>query len=167
MILAGFCPVQILAVRCLKNLIFIPGTSVGFYPTINYIFLTILPYCLLLGFVLPYSLYILRAEQGDFPGARIYIADNIGDMTGGILFSFFLTFWATPMQAALTANLPLLAVSLLLFRGKARFRAAVLGSGSVVLTILANGILLEDRTLARPHEKPVYYKESRYGRIAL
>ena len=83
--LAAFSTVQILAIRELREIFFIPGSSVGFYPTLAYTFFTIAPYTLLVGFVLPYSLFVLRNDTPDYPGARIYITDNLGDTAGGAL----------------------------------------------------------------------------------
>jgi len=114
LLLAGLPAVQILAIRELRDVFFIHGTSVGFYPTLAYTFFTIAPYCLVLGFVLPYSLFVIQRENPDFPGARIYIIDNLGDVSGGALFSFALVYLVTPLQAALLANLPLLAATYLL-----------------------------------------------------
>ena len=88
LILAAIPTLQILAIRGLRDVFFIHGSSVGFYPTLSYILFTIAPYTLLLGFVLPYSLFVLRAETPGFSGTRIYIIDNIGDVAGGALFSF-------------------------------------------------------------------------------
>ena len=104
--------VQILAIRGLRDVLFIHGSSVGFYPTLAYTFLTIAPYCLVLGFVLPYSLFAIRTENPDYPGTRIYIIDNLGDVSGGALFSFVLVFLVTPLKAVFLANLPLLAGNL-------------------------------------------------------
>ena len=87
----------------------------GFYPTWLFSFLTIAPYCLLLGFVLPYSLFVLRTDTADYPAARIYITDNIGDISGGALFSFVLVFWVSPLTALFLAHLPLLVVNLSAF----------------------------------------------------
>lgn len=63
LILASLPAVQILAIRQLRDLFFIHGSSVGFYSTFAYTFFTIAPYCLLLGFVLPYSLFVIRIEN--------------------------------------------------------------------------------------------------------
>ena len=91
--------IQIYIIRELRDFFFVHGSSVGFYPTLAYIFLAIAPYCLLIGFILPYSLFVLRAETPDYSGTRIYITDNIGDIAGGALFSFALVFsflWEFP-----------------------------------------------------------------------
>ncbi|MBW2603107.1 MAG: hypothetical protein JRE28_02170 [Deltaproteobacteria bacterium] len=166
LILAGMPAVQILAIRFLRDVFFIHGSSVGFYPTLSYSFLIVAPYCLMIGFVLPYSLFVIRAQKPDYPGARIYIMDNLGDVSGGALFSFALVFLVTPLKAVFVANLPLLFTAcLLLFRTSFRSRIAVyLGTG-VAFIILIAGIFLEPASLLQPSGKLVYYEESRYGRI--
>ena len=166
LILAGMPAVQILAIRFLRDVFFIHGSSVGFYPTLSYSFLIMAPYCLMIGFVLPYSLFVIRAEKPDYPGARIYIIDNLGDVSGGALFSFALVFLVTPLKAVFLANLPLLLTAfLLLSRNFLRSRIAIyLGAGMTFIILIA-GIFLEPASLFQPSGKLVYYKESRYGRI--
>jgi len=56
-VLGGLAMLQIHAIRQLRDIVFIHGSSVGFYPTWLFSFLIIAPYCLLLGFVLPYTAY--------------------------------------------------------------------------------------------------------------
>ncbi|MDH3874300.1 MAG: hypothetical protein OET07_09105, partial [Desulfobacteraceae bacterium] len=166
LILAGMPAVQILAIRFLRDVFFIHGSSVGFYPTLSYSFLIIAPYCLMIGFVLPYSLFVIRAEKPDYPGARIYIIDNLGDVSGGALFSFALVFLVTPLKAVFLANLPLLVTAfLLLSRNFSRSRIAIwLGTGMTFIILIAV-IFLEPASLLQPSGRLVYYKESRYGRI--
>ena len=166
LILAGLPAVQILAIRFLRDVFFIHGSSVGFYPTLSYTFLIIAPYCLMIGFVLPYSLFAIRAENPDYPGARIYIIDNLGDVSGGALFSFALVFLVTPLKAVFLANLPLLLTAfLLLSQDGFRSRIAVyLGTGMTFVILIA-GIFLEPASLFPPSGELVYYEESRYGRI--
>ncbi len=156
-----------MAIRGLRDYFFIHGSSVGFYPTFAYTFITIAPYGLLLGFVLPYSLFVLRLEKPDYPGAFIYMTDNIGDVTGGALFSFILVYLVTPMQAVFLSNLPLLAAACFLFISIRRHHpAAFIGTG-LALTILLTGIFMEPASLVTSKGEPVYYHESRYGRIAV
>jgi len=165
LILAGLSVAQILAVRGLRDVLFIHGSSVGFYPTLAYTFLTVAPYCLVLGFVLPYSLFAIRTDNPDYPGTRIYIIDNLGDVSGGALFSFVLVFLVTPLKAAFLANLPLMAATYLLFTPSARHRPAVLIGTALTFALLVAGLLLEFPSLAPSEGKLVYYSESRYGRI--
>ncbi len=165
LVLAGLSAMQILAIRSLRDVFFIHGSSVGFYPTLAYSFLIIGPYCLLIGFVLPYSLFVIRTQTPDYPGSRIYIMDNLGDVSGGALFSFALVYWVTPLKAVFLANLPLLLSTYLLFRNDSRLRATTyLGTG-LMFAILIFGIVLEPSSLIPPKGSLVYYSESRYGRI--
>lgn len=165
LILAGLPAAQILIIRQFRDVFFIHGSSVGFYPTLTFTFFTIAPYCLVLGFVLPYSLFVIRTENPDYPGTRIYIIDNLGDVSGGALFSFALVFLVTPLQAVFLANLPLVLSTCLLFRVSSRHDPAIyLGTG-VTVAILVVGIFLEPASLDPWEGKLVFYSESRYGRI--
>ncbi len=163
--LTALSPLTLLLIRYLRDFFFIHGSSVGFYPTLVYIFSVTVPYALLLGFLLPYSLYVLRVEQNDFPSYRVYIADNFGDVTGGALFSFVLIYLVTPMQAVCIAGLPLLLVvvpfCLKNFHGKILYSIGAL----LTLTVLLGGIFLETHSLSPQEGKLVHYSESRYGRI--
>jgi len=103
----------------------------------------------------------------DYPGARIYITDNIGDISGGALFSFALVYLVTPLQAVFLAHLPLLAAVYLLFPASRRHRPAVLLVLAIVGAILGAGVFCEKRSLAPPEGKLIYYQETRYGRIAV
>ena len=164
-VLAGLPAAQILTIRQFRDLFFIHGSSVGFYPTLAFTFFIIAPYCLVLGFVLPYSLFVIRTENPDYPGARIYIIDNLGDVSGGALFSFALVFLVTPLQAVFLANLPLALSTCLLFRVSSRHHPAVYLGAGVTVAILALGIAMEPASLNPSEGKLVHYSESRYGRI--
>jgi spermidine synthase len=167
LVLSTLAVLQILAIRQLRDVVFIHGSSVGFYPTWIFSFLVITPYCLLLGFVLPYSLFVLRLERADYPGTRLYITDNIGDVTGGALFSFALVFLVSPLTAILLAHLPLLVSSYLLFGHARRNKPVILIAVVLAAAIQAGGMLLEEISLAPAEGELVYYRESRHGRIAV
>jgi spermidine synthase len=165
LLLAGLPAVQILAIRYLRNVFFIHGTSVGFYSILIYSFLVTAPYCLMIGFVLPYSLFVIRTSNPDYPGARIYITDNLGDVSGGALFSFVLVLWVSPMTAVFLSNLPLLLSVILLFHQFSRGRLVVYLGTVATLSVLVFGMFLETSSLVPPESKLAYYSESRYGRI--
>ncbi|MGD8971780.1 MAG: hypothetical protein PVJ56_00665 [Desulfobacterales bacterium] len=167
LLLCGLASVQIPAIRLLRDIVFIHGSSVGFYPTWLFTFFVISPYCLILGLVLPFSLFALRAETPDYPGSRIYITDNIGDISGGIIFSFALVYFMTPMQAVLFAHLPLLITIYFLFPIAQRNRSQVLLSLALVGVLLCVGVFGEKGSLAPRQGKLVFYRETRYGRIAV
>ena len=165
LMLSAFSILQILAIRQFRDIVFIHGSSVGFYPTWLFTFFMIAPYCLLLGFVLPYSLFVLRTDKADYPGARIYITDNIGDVSGGALFSFALVYLVSPLQAIFLAHIPLLGAIYFLFPASRRHRPAVFMALGLVCAVLGAGVFLENRSLTPSGGQLVYYRETRYGRI--
>ncbi len=167
LVLSALALLQILAIRLLRDIIFTQGSSVGFYPTWLFGLLTIAPYCLLLGLVLPYSLFVLRIDTADYPGARIYLTDNIGDICGGVLFSFILVFLVSPLMALFLAHLPLLVSSYLLFAPSRRNNPRVLTAVVFVAVLLGGGTGLESISLTPAEGRLVFHRETRYGRIAV
>jgi spermidine synthase len=154
---------QLGAIRVLRPLLFSIGVSAGFYAIFVFTFLTLAPYAGLVGFVLPYSLFLLRTRSPEYSGVRIYMADNLGDICGGALFAFALVFFATPMQALLAAHLPLAVLACRLSR---RPWTGVL-AGAAALAVLLGGVAME-RTLLHPAVgRLVHYEESRYGRLTV
>jgi len=163
--LSALPAIQILLIRELRDTLFIHGSSVGFYQTFAFIFLTTAPYALLIGFVLPYSLFVLRTSSPGYPGSNIYITDNLGDVAGGVLFSFFLVYFFSPLKSVLISNLPLLAATYYLFKYSGIRRAFSILCTGLIIAVLALGVVFEEKTLS-PHEgRLVYYNESKYGRI--
>lgn len=157
--------IQILLIRKLRDALFIHGSSVGFYPTFGFIFLTILPYAILIGFVLPYSLFVLRSYQPDYSGIKIYIVDNVGDIAGGVFFSFLLVYFFSPVQSIFISNLFVLGATFLLFINSGTRRLQAITCICIALAILVSGIFLEKSSLLPLEGSLVYYKESKYGRI--
>ncbi|MCP4695044.1 MAG: hypothetical protein GY859_43860 [Desulfobacterales bacterium] len=165
--LAVLPAIQLLAIRASRDLVFVHGSSVGFYPTLAYTFLMIAPYSLLIGFALPYSLFVLRTTRPDYPGARVYITDNIGDVAGGALFAFVLVHLTTPLQAVLLTALPLLAASGLLFHHIRRLFPWGAAAAAAALLLLLAATFVETASLAPARGALAYYGESRYGRIRI
>ena len=166
-LLVCLSPIQLLAIRMLRDVIFIHGTDTGFYPTFAFIFLTISPYALLVGFLLPYSLFVIRTEHPDYSGTRIYITDNIGDVAGGALFSFALVYLVTPFQAVFVANLPLLFFSYRLLHPPFKKQPFYIISILLSFAVLFSYILFEKKTLFPVEGKLAHYQESRFGRISV
>lgn len=161
--LVAIAVLQIPVIRLLREYFFIHGTSVGFYPTFGFILATMLPFCLLVGFFLPYALFVLRRDEPGYPGASVYMADILGDVGGGGIFTFALVYLVTPLQAQVLAGLPLLFCVVLLFKGRERWRW--LFGALLFLPLLTLALLVERPSLTRPEGELVHYQESRYGRI--
>jgi spermidine synthase len=82
--------VQVFLVRALRNVVFIRGAAVGVTETVGAVFVLLLPYCLVAGYALTLACAILGREQGSIGIGRAYVADSIGSIVGGVLFSFVL-----------------------------------------------------------------------------
>ena len=82
--------VQVFLLRALRNVVFIRGAAVGVTETVVAAFVLLLPYCLVAGYALTLVCSILAREKGPAGIGRVYVADSIGSIIGGILFSFVL-----------------------------------------------------------------------------
>jgi len=165
--LVGLSPLELLGIRIFRDICFIHGSAVGFYATLAFSFLAIAPYGLLLGFALPYSLIAARNNLPGYSGTRIYITDNIGDVLGGVLFSFALVVLVSPLKAVLIANLPLLAAACWIHPYALKLRSPVSAAALAALILLVAGAAVETSTLVQAGKTLAYYHESRYGRIEI
>ncbi len=160
--------IQILAIRGFREPLITHGSSLGFYAILIYIVITIAPYCVLTGFILPFAQKVLNDNNYDFESWQVYITDNIGDVLGGILFSFVLVYLLKPFSAIAITSAPLfLVVFLFLQRSRSYF---------LLLTALALTSLFYTYALDRSFEKQslstqygdiIHYSESPYGRIVV
>ena len=81
---------QVFALRALRNEVFVRGAEVGVTGTVLSAAVLLLPYCILAGYALTLACSILN-RCGDASGAgRVYVADSLGSIAGGVLFSFVL-----------------------------------------------------------------------------
>ena len=81
---------QVFAVRALRNVVFVRGAEVGVTGTVLSAAVLLLPFCLVAGYTLTLACSILN-RCGDASGAgRVYVADSLGSVAGGALFSFVL-----------------------------------------------------------------------------
>jgi len=169
LVTALFPLIQISAIRVFRDTIFIHGESPGFYPVFFFILTFSAPYAFLIGFLLPYSLSVIRAQGGAFSSGQLYITDNIGDIAGGVLFSFILVYLLSPFQIIVVTSSLLILVSLVLLiraRGYLLFAASLVSAAVFLYAALEKDIEL--RTLQNQYGPDIVsYRESPYGRIVL
>ncbi len=104
-ILVAVLPIgQVCLLRCLQNeefqrgllgsVVFIRGAEVGVTATVVSCFVLLAPYCLIAGYLLTLACRILapKAKQDPSSIGQVYFLDNIGDVIGGLLFSFVLIY---------------------------------------------------------------------------
>ncbi|TET94157.1 MAG: hypothetical protein E3J28_03080 [Desulfobacteraceae bacterium] len=169
LITALFPLIQIIAIRLFRDIIFIHGESPGFYPIFFFILALSAPYAFLIGFILPYSLAVIKASHGEFTAGQLYITDNIGDITGGVLFSFVLVYFFSPFKIIAFTSFLLILISLVLIISLKRYILFFVAFLSITLFF---GFAFEKRfelsTLSNQYGlNIVSYRESPYGRIVL
>jgi spermidine synthase len=160
--------VQMILIRGFRDVVFIHGTSPGFYQIFFYILVTTIPYCLLVGFILPYSLEVINQGHHRFTSGQLYLTDSIGDITGGVLFTFIFVYWMKPFKTIAVTSSLLVIIALLLLAG---YRRYLLCFGAVLSAFLfyvfsLNGYF-ETKTLAGQYGEIVRYSETPYGRIVI
>jgi len=90
-ILVAVLPIaDVFLVRTLRDRVFIRGAEVGVTETVVSCFVLLAPYCLIAGFLLTLASLILATRKGPASIGQVYFLDNVGDIVGGLVFSFVL-----------------------------------------------------------------------------
>ncbi len=172
--------VQVFLLRALRNVVFIRGADVGVTETVGAAFVLLLPYCLVAGYALTLACSILAREEGQAGIGRTYIADGIGSIIGGVLFSFVLVrffdhiailVWPAVVNLVLSALLVSQIGSSMLEVGCRMFLrrllaalALLLAIGLIVVALRFNPDGLSTR-LQYPRQHIVARASSPYGRL--
>ena len=83
-------PAQVWLLRSLRHVIFLRGAAVGVTETVLSSFVLLAPYGLVSGAMLTLACAILSRDDGAAGAGRVYVADSLGSVAGGALFSFVL-----------------------------------------------------------------------------
>ncbi|MHC4398183.1 MAG: fused MFS/spermidine synthase [Planctomycetota bacterium] len=90
-VLVALLPIaDVFLVRVLRNVVFTRGEVIGPIETVVSCLVLLAPYCLVAGFLLTLASLILAAGKGPTSIGQVYFLDNVGDIIGGVLFSFVL-----------------------------------------------------------------------------
>ena len=159
---------QMVLIRELRDVLFTHGSSPDFYSIFFYVLITITPYCLLSGFILPHALKVLQDGRHVFTSGNLYLTDSVGDIIGGVLFSFVLVYWLNPFPiVAFTSGFLILVGLLLLVKSTNH----VLFVAALCITSLfyyyATNPYFERRTLLEQYGDIILYEESPYGRVVV
>jgi spermidine synthase len=168
-LIAVLPPAQVLALRTLRDVAFTRGAMVGTVETAAASFLLLLPYCLVSGYLLTLACSVLSGTDERAIG-RVYLADSVGSIIGGALFSFVLVqrldhFALLYVPAML--NLPLAALAA--WRWGWRWLggvalAALAGLIAVILSMDLDGLTTQ---LQYPSQKVIFRGNSPYGRLVV
>ena len=97
-----------------------------------------LPTALAVGFAFPLTCALFRSRAGASGAVRaVYVAEALGSLTGGGLFSFVLVAWLPPVSIVSVAGLGLLSAAVVLgLSVRQQARSAVLTAGALLVAVL-------------------------------
>ena len=160
--------VQVLLLRALRNVVFIRGAAVGVSETVISAFILLLPYCLVAGFALTLACSLLAHEEGAVGIGRVYVADSIGSIVGGVLFSFVLVrFLDHAGILVYPAVLNLLVAAAMGFRAGHKWLSAIAIALTIAVLTLAIQVDLDgiSTQLQYPRQHIVARANSPYGKL--
>ncbi len=144
LIYAILLPCQVFLARGVNSLIGVEAGEIAGLGSILLASLIVLtPLCLLHGLQFPYACRILSAQRGvaSFQVGRVYVAEAIGTMVGGILITYLLVHYLNHLEiAALTVFLNL-AAGLLLLRPLSSVRFLLRKVAVGILCLLAISLM--------------------------
>ena len=168
-ILAAVLPLlQVFLLRALRNVIFIRGTEVGVGETVLSAFILLLPYCLLAGYALTLACSLLARDQGALGIGRVYVADSIGSIAGGVLFSFVLVRFLDHIGILVyPAVLNLLVAGAMAFHTGHKWLSAMAGALAAAVMAAAVWVDLDgvSTALQYPRQHIVARANSPYGKL--
>ena len=159
---------QLVIIRYYRETLIVHGASPGFYQIFFYILITIAPYAFLTGYILPGALDLLRAHHYDFTSGELYITDSIGDILGGVIFSFFLVYWFNPFKTVAITSSILILTSLHLFIKNRRIYLSLMAIMAIsIFLFFALYPGFEKSTLIIQYGNVLKYRETPIGRIVI
>jgi spermidine synthase len=171
MLLVAILPLaQVAGVRVLRDVVFIRGASVGVSGTVLGCAVLLLPFCLVSGALLTQACALLARGNGSGVIGRVYLADSIGSIGGGVLFSFALVpFFDHFALLCFPAVLDLLIAGTLAWHFRQRL---LVGSALIIAAGLVAHVALisaDDVTTAIQHwdQQVLFRANSPYGRLVV
>ena len=159
---------QVFLLRILRNVVFVRGAAVGVSETVISALILLLPYCLVAGYALTLACSLLAREEGASGIGHVYVADSIGSIGGGVLFSFVLVrFLDHAGILVYPAVLNLLVAGTMGFRTGHKLLSAIAGALAVV--VMAAAVLADldgiSTALQYPRQHIVARANSPYGKL--
>ena len=161
---------QVILVRVLRDQAFLRGADVGIVATALSGFVVLLPYCVVSGYLLMLGCAILGAGDDSRAAGRVYVADAVGSVAGGLVFSFVLI----PVfdHCSLLLFPALLNLLVVVFMARALRKRLAMGIGAACLVGLLGLVIRWDldalSTAAQfPDQSVVFRANSPYGRLVV
>ncbi|MDX1776632.1 MAG: hypothetical protein R3297_08615, partial [Desulfobulbales bacterium] len=156
-------------IRFLKK-IFVPGLMLGLHDAFLYSFLLLFPYCLVSGFLLTLFASLGGEQKDAMQIGKIYVLDVIGDILGGLLFSFLLIYFLSPFQTLTFLAILNLSAAVLVSSAHWGRKAAIPVVACLGITALLLGTLdlekLTGKALFQGQET-LFQQSTPYGNLAV
>jgi len=170
-VLVAVLPIaDVVAVRTLRNAIFIRGAEVGITETVVSCFVLLLPYCLIAGYLLTLACSLLTRQSGPASIGQVYFLDNLGDIGGGLLFSFVLIYLFNHFGILyVPAFLNLFFAGLVAWTAGKRILISVAGLVAIALTAMVAAYDMDALTTRVEYagQEVVHHSQSPYGRLVV
>jgi spermidine synthase len=161
--------VHIVLIRFLKNQIFARGELPGLESLILWSAVLLLPYCVITGALLTVACTIMPTKKDPRRSiGTVYFFDNIGDILGGILFTFALVHYFNNLEILYVPSLLcLLAFLITVKRGVFASLLRITTLAAILALFLVFPLDIASLKWLYPNQKIVHYDESPYGRLVV
>ncbi len=170
-VLVAILPIaSIFLLRALRNVVFIRGALVGITETVISCFVLLLPYCLIAGYLLTLACRLLARQEGPASIGEVYFLDNIGDIFGGLAFTFVLVYFFDHFGILyFPAFLNLLFAAALAVRLRRKALLTAIGAVTACLLFTAVALDLDDLStqLEYSARQVVFRGDSPYGSLVV
>jgi spermidine synthase len=160
---------QISAIRLLKKFA-VPGLMLGLHQAFLASFFLLLPYCLVSGFLLPLFSSLGGEEKDAAQIGEIYVLDVIGDIAGGLLFSFLLVYFLSPFQTLVFLLVLNLAAAVLVSGAHWSRRTAIACTAALAVALVPAALLDFERITGQaqfPGQETLLQETTPYGNLAV
>lgn len=161
---------DVFLLRTLHNRVFLRGAEVGVVGTALSCFVLLAPYCLTAGYLLTLACRLLARRDEPASIGQVYFLDNIGDVLGGLLFSFVLVHLLGHFGILYLPGL----LNLLLAAAVAwQVGRPVLGAGALALACAVVGVMMLvdlehfTRRVEYAPQQVLFSGNSRYGSLVV
>jgi len=166
-------PLQVAGIRLLKAWL-LPGLVLGLGEVFLVSALLLAPYCVASGFLLTLFSRMASRQQEARQIGNVYVLDTIGDVAGGLMFSFLLVFFLNSFETVAFLMLLNLAAAALLARwsgtgGPRTARSLPFVALALVAVALLWGSDAEEATTraAFPGQELIEQRSSAFGRLVV
>jgi spermidine synthase len=161
--------VHIVLIRFLKNLLFARGELPGLEALILWSTMLLLPYCIITGGLLTVACTIMPTKKGTRQSiGTVYFFDNIGDILGGVLFTFLLVHYFNNLEILYIPSLLCLVAFLLTQRrGMHTSFLRITAVAAILALFLVFPLDTASLKWLYPHQEIAQYDESPYGRLVV